>query len=128
MKFDREELLHNNKELMGHFFLQAVGMLKELNGEWLDKNKSNKSYDITMQIDGIDVNPKFFFDELWNQMDTTADRRAEAILSTKVNAPMDKFNEKYYDALDKLNEAFEVIKDVTESVCWEKCDELRKAK
>jgi hypothetical protein len=127
MKFDREELLHNDREIMSHFFLHAVSYEKELNAEWLDKNKSNKSYEITMQIDGVEINPKSFLDHLWDQMDSTADRRAENALKAKVNDPMDRFSEKYDLAIERLSEAFEVIKDVTDSVCWEKCEELRKS-
>jgi len=114
------ELL-NEDNILSHVFLNCIP--KELSKkisddsdkllETLDKEtfRKNREIDLTLTIEGIEVDCKKFFTILWEQYEELIKKEATKIIEEQTSNTLYEFN-------NKLNELTNKIKNITENIKW----------
>ena len=91
MKFKKSDVAKMSMSHLGYMLIvELVGNNKNVLSS-LD-NKDDE-LDFTCQINGIEVNPKTFFDHIHKQWDEIVAKEAQKIVNSKIDESLDIFND-----------------------------------
>lgn len=116
MKVEVKDLMNDN-EMLSHIFLGCIpkDKLREIKNNFIgsiDWRKESVKLDVEMQIAGVDVNPKEFFDEWQKQMQKIIERRAKNLIKEKLSG-------KLLEMSCKLNAMSDIVENWEGEINWE---------
>ena len=107
----------DDNEMLSHIFLGCIPTEKivEIRDKYIgdkDWDKESVKIPVEMKIGGVEVNPKKFFDEWYNQMASIVRREAEKLLSEKTGSG------KIRDIIDQLENYEQVLESWESEINW----------
>lgn len=117
MNIEVRELMNDN-EMLSHIFLGCIPreQLESIRDKYvgdIDWQKESVKIPVTMNIGGVDVNPKDFFDNWKSQMGRIIKDEASKMLSDKMGS------EKMVELANKIIGLSEVIDSMESEINWE---------
>lgn len=115
-------LLLDENEMLSHIFLGCMDQvqLTTIKEKYVGKDGKEKDWQqvsvkipVTMTIGGINVNPKEFFDEWKNQMQSIILKKAQELLSTKIGT------KKMQELVNRIYQIENVLGYFEEEIDWD---------